>query len=219
MSDQNVPVERTPIDMRTYARALARAWNSVIGGWPTKEQAGVLWAQYGIETGAGPWCWNWNIGNVKHVPGDGYDYMMLAGTWEMINGKRVVFQPPDPATWFRAYPNLDEAMLHHFGLLRGKRYAAGWEGVELGDCGLFARRLKAAGYYTADATAYTNGMLAHFRRWMAIDAFESAMREIEETSRTPTLPIVEAANDNAPVVIDGGTVHPELYDGDPPEAA
>lgn len=198
MAETAVPIQRTVIDMRGYARALARAWLATIGGLPTKAQAGVLWAQYGIETGAGPWCWNYNIGNVKHVHGDGFDYIELPNTWEMIGGKRVVLQPPDPGTWFRSYASLDDGMLEHFRFLHGTRYAPAWEGVELGDCGLFARRLKEHRYYTADATAYTNGMLAHFRRWMASDAFDAAMADIAQAP----------ANDDGPVTIDGGTVHP-----------
>lgn len=180
MSETCVELVQTPITMEAFARALALAWRGELGALPTKEQAGVLWAHYGIETGAGPKAaaWNWNIGNVKHVPGDGHDFIMLPNTWEMVGGKRVVFQPPHPATWFRAFSSLDAAMVEHFRFLRSRKYGSAWEGVELGDCGLFARRLKAAGYYTADATAYTNGMLAHFRAWMRSDAFERALEGI-----------------------------------------
>jgi hypothetical protein len=218
MSENVVPIQRTTIDMRSYARALARAWRAELGALPTKGQAGVLWAQYGIETGAGPWCWNNNIGNVKHVSGDGFDYFMLPNTWEIVNGKRVVFQPPNPATWFRAFPDLDMAMVEHFRFLRGKRYAPAWEGVEMADCGLFARKLKAAGYFTADANAYAKGMLVHFRRWMASDAYDKALVDIAAADAKP-------ANDvDAPVAIDGGTIHPPLppwprSDDEPPDAA
>jgi hypothetical protein len=172
--------------MRGYARALARAWRLELGALPTKEQAGVLWAQYGIETGAGPWCFGWNIGNVKHVAGDGHDFHMLANTWELVNGKNVVFQPPHPATWFRTYPSLDVAMVEHLKFLRNKRYAPAWPAVELGDVGWFARLLKAAGYFTADATAYAKGMKPHFDRWMRSSVFEDALHELEEIPEPPS---------------------------------
>ncbi len=145
LMERCVPFVRTSIDQKTYARALVAAWRALLGSDPTKGQAGVLWAQYGIETGAGPFCWNWNIGNVKHVTGDGHEWMMLPNTWEMERGKRVVYQPPHPATWFRSFPDLDTAMVEHFAFLHGKRYAPAWEGVELEDCGLFARLLKQGG--------------------------------------------------------------------------
>jgi len=214
MTEQNVPILRTPVDMQSYANALALAWRSELGALPTKEQMGVLWAQYGIETGAGSnaACWNNNLGNVKHVAGDGYDYIMLPGTWEMIGGKRVVFQPPSPATWFRAYPSLAAGMQEHFRFLRSKRYAPAWPGVEAGDCTLFATKLKAAGYFTADATAYANGMLVHFRRWMASDAYDNAIAAVDDhdEEQPPELP----ANDFE-------IVHPavDLEPPEPPEAA
>lgn len=204
MSEQNVPIVRTPIDMRTYARAVARAWNASAGAYPTKAQAGVLWAHYGIETSAGPSCWNWNIGNVKHVSGDGHDFIMLPNTWEMEAGKRVVYQPPNPQTWFRSFSSLDDAMSEHFALLHGKRYAAAWEGVELGDCGVFARLLRKAGYFTADATAYAAGMRPHFARWMASTAVDDALAELrqEDVDAMPPFAIVHrlpgSEDDDAP---------------------
>lgn len=48
----------------------------------TKETAGVLWAHFAGETGDGAYCWNFNLGNVKHTTGDGRDYVSLAGVWE-----------------------------------------------------------------------------------------------------------------------------------------
>lgn len=170
MTERLVPTIKTPVSMQAYARALARAWRLLLGAFPTKAQAGVLWAQYGIETGAGPYCWGWNIGNVKHVHGDGYDYQALAGVWEgfsiatanalIASGQAtrdpsaehqkavgagrmsVVFSPKHPASWFRVYPNLDAAMTSHLSFLR-KRFATAWTGVEAGDCTTFARALKA----------------------------------------------------------------------------
>lgn len=218
MSEQNVPIVRTVIDMRMYARAVARAWRQEFGDFPTKGQTGVLYAQYGIETGGGAnaACWNWNIGNVKHVPGDGHDYFMLPNTFEFVSGKRITYQPPDPATWFRSFESLDIAMREHFAFLRGK-YASCWVGVELEDVGVFARKLKEGpdgkentrdDYYTADANAYAAGMRAHFTRFMQSDAFEKAMAEIAEADNRPTLPA--PPDEDAPVTIDGGTIHPDV---------
>ncbi len=63
--------------MKDFARALLEVWPEA-----TKAQAGVLWAHFAGETGDGKYCWNWNLGNVKHVQGDGFDYVALAGVWE-----------------------------------------------------------------------------------------------------------------------------------------
>lgn len=70
--------------MLEFARALLRAWRAVVGALPNKEQAGVLWAHFAGETGDGAYCWNQNLGNVKHVPGSGVKFMSLAGVWECL---------------------------------------------------------------------------------------------------------------------------------------
>lgn len=222
MSEACVPYERTPIDMRTYARAVARAWRDAFGRFPTKGQAGVLYAQYGVETGGPPKaaCWCWNIGNVKHVPGDGHDYYMLPNTSERINGKLVYFQPPDRATWFRAYRDLDTAMREHFAFLRGK-YARCWEGVELEDVGVFARKLKegpdgkedtADDYYTATSEAYAAGMRTHFRAWMASSAFDNALEEL--AAEEPSVVTPEQLLPESPIL------HPAVTwpEREPPES-
>lgn len=63
--------------MIDFARALLAAWPEA-----TKEGAGVLWAHFAGETGDGVFCWNHNLGNMKHVKGDGFDYVSLKGVWE-----------------------------------------------------------------------------------------------------------------------------------------
>lgn len=190
MTERVVPTVRTPVDMRTFAHAVDVAWQELFLGAPArKEQAGVIWAQYGIETGAGPACWCWNIGNIKHVQGDGFDYYMLRDTWEMIHGEKVVFQPPHPATWFRAYPDLATAMAEHLRFLRRPRYAKAWLGVETGDCELFARLLHEAGYFTASASAYAAGLIAHHDHWMASRAWEDATAMIPVDVVHPDVPL------------------------------
>lgn len=72
--------KRTTFSTQDYADAVYAADPSL-----TREQAGVLWAQYAIETGKGKFCWNCNIGNVKVTAGQvqaGTDYFMLKGTWK-----------------------------------------------------------------------------------------------------------------------------------------
>jgi hypothetical protein len=216
MSEELVPTKKTPVTMQGYARGLARAWRLLFGAYPTKGQAGVLWAQYGVETGAGPWCWNFNIGNEKHVAGDGFDYVMLVNVKEIVSGVAKYFQPPHPATWFRAFDSLDASMVDHLKFLHGKRYAAAWEGVELENCGIFARLLKAGGYFTADANDYAAGMRAHFDRWMKATAFEDALLELVGEQERETVPEVEDPPSSAPTTIANvETVHPAVPMGRP----
>lgn len=168
MSEQ-LPVKRTVVSMRDYARAVIRAWHLLFNDLPAKDSLAVLWGQYMVETG-GAACWNWNVGNVKHVEGDGKNWHELRDVLEYVttteadllilhnqaklsthadhiraapHGKvAVLFNPPHPATRFVAYASLDEAMMTHLAFL-AKRFSAAWEEVERGNPNEFAHALKA----------------------------------------------------------------------------
>lgn len=185
-----VPIKRTPIAMNDYARALMRAWRTELGELPTKPQVGVLFAQYMIETG-GSACWCFNIGNVKVTQSQvdaGVDWFDLPGTWEIINGKRVVLQEGDPGRRFRAYASLDDAMVEHLRFLRNRRYKPAWPAVLAGDAMGFARMLKAAGYFTASAEDYGNGMMWHYRKWLSSATYENERDGLEMLQGAETQP-------------------------------
>lgn len=175
------PVTRTTFSTLDYAKAVHEADPSL-----SRESAGVLWAQYAIETGRGKFCWNCNIGNVKvtrAMVNAGRPYFMLPNTWEMVNGKRLVFQPPDEQTWFRHFDTLGEAMTHHVRFLREERYRPAWPAVLSGDPDTFARTLKTLGYYTASADLYAAAMSSFHSEWMRIVDFDAiAGREPVEPS-------------------------------------
>ncbi len=252
MADKNVPVTRTVVSMRDYARAVLRAWHTVGTGLPAKASVAVLWSQHMIETG-GAACWGWNIGNSKHVPGDGYDFHMLKGTWEGVSKGMadaliakglatldtnpshikavaprtcVVFQPPHPATWFRAYASLDEAMQSHLSLLK-KRFGPCWPFVEMGDYRGFAFALKAGrdgkpdtadDYFTANASAYAQGMAGHYDNFMRSAVYEDERDALELLRDAPTQP---APSRRPPQIQDFQVIHPTIdfpprvYDDDP----
>lgn len=185
-----VPIKRTPVAMNDYARALLRAWRAELGGLPSKQAAGVLWAQYMIETG-GAACWCWNLGNVKVTPAQvaaGVDWFDLPGTWEIVRGKRVVLPEGDPGRRFRAYASLSDAMAEHLKFLRNRRYKVAWPAVEAGDVMDFARRLKAAGYFTASAEDYGKGMMWHFRKWLSSTVYENERDGLEAIHEAETQP-------------------------------
>ena len=192
---QRDPVRTTPT-LEAYVGAVVRAWTD--GAPCSSEACAVLWAQYMIETG-GKACWNWNVGNVK-ASDLGRPWHALRGVWEGVSAAEasrlvaageavydanaahqravaprtaVVFEPPHPATRFRAFDSLDEAMGEHLALLR-RRFAKGWPGVLAGDVVAFARGLRAHGYFTASAEAYAAGMRAPFAAALASSAFEMA---------------------------------------------
>ncbi len=250
---EQVPVKRTVITLREYARAVLLAWQSDVA--PEKAAVAVLWAQYMIETG-GAACWNFNCGNVKSQAGDGYDFHCLSGVWEGVSpavaarlvaagearqdpsldhakavgaGRvSIIFSPPHPATRFRAFKSLDEAMVDHLLLLQ-KRFSGAWPAVLAGDYRAFAQRLKAQGYFTASADAYANGMRRPFEEFMKSAGYEdtvTAMAQddivtspgLDNPASEPTLyprPLSEAETGS------GATVHVLRYplEDDPDDAA
>lgn len=206
---------RTVCSTKDYARAFIRAWRGLYAGYPGKDQCGVLYAQWMVET-SGVACWNWNIGNVKITQSQvdaGVPYVDLPGTWEMIDGKRVVLQTGDPGRRFRAYRSLDDAMGEHLRFLRTRRYAPSWPFVEAGDPDGFARALKRQGYYTAPADDYARIMRQAHAQFQRSSAFDDALEEVQRTDEEPTNPEIRLP--------DFDIVHtlPGNDDGSPPDAA
>lgn len=231
-----VPIQRTPIAMSDFARAVMRAWRADEGDIPSKASVGVLWAQHLIETG-GSACWNWNIANAKVTPAQvasGVDWFDLPGTWEIIKGHRVVLPEGDPGRRFRAFPSLVEAMPWHLNLLKG-RFAPCWPAVRAGDVSAFARLLKAGrdgkpntgdDYFTASAEDYAAGMSWHYRKWMASTVYENVRDELEMLQERPTEPqLPDDPDPESTKIVDFAVIHPRVPlrgdadNDDDPEAA
>jgi len=196
MSDQLVPPRRTKFTTNEFIKSLIQAWNIVFQTQPTKEQVGVVWAHYVHETGGGNACWNYNVCNIKK--GSHAKYFMLPGTWEIVNGKKVVFYPPHPATWFRDYDSLKEGMCDYLKFVSGKRYKAAWESVLKGSPEDFSHKLKIAGYYTATEEKYTRILKVYFDKFMKTSSYEETVKPLEST-----LPVVvtEKTVTSVPIII------------------
>jgi hypothetical protein len=218
-----VPIIRTVCSPKVYAAAFIRAWKFLEGSFPTKEQCGVLYAQWMVET-SGKDCWNWNIGNKKVSQAQvdaGVPWIDLPGTWEKINGQRVVLKEGDPGRRFRAYASLDAGMAEHLASLKNK-WATSWPAVKTGDTSKFAHALKAGkdgiegtydDYFTADAEDYARIMGNAFNVWMRSSAFEDALAEVTEASEAETDPEIK---------VEWATVHaavPLPKPDPPPDAA
>lgn len=232
MSENELPVKRTPIGMQDFISAIIRNWQSAVdftrseaakatdpakaarltaiaarmGEAPSKEAAAVLFAQYMIETG-GTSIFNFNIGNVKHVTGDGHDFHSLRGVFEGVSPAEaerlissgqavadpsanhaaavgpgrvsVIFNPPHPATRFRAFSDLDTGVSDHLKFLI-KRFGNAWNAALDGDPTAFANALKAQGYFTASASSYAAGMRPNFNKAMASDVYDTAIAALKE---------------------------------------
>jgi hypothetical protein len=197
---------QTPIDPKTYARAVLAACDAL--GWLrlSKEAVGVLHAQFIVET-SGVHCWNWNLGNVKVTPSQvaaGIPWIDLPGTWEVINGKRVTLPEGDPGRRFRAFDRLDEAMVDHLRMLKERRFRSAWPAVLAGDPALFAHKLKEGpdgkegtwdDYFTAPVEKYAAIMKSAHAQFMRSDAYAKAVGDL-----TPTEPAMSAVEEPLPIV-------------------
>jgi hypothetical protein len=157
-----MPDALTPATMAEVFEAFGAASKELLGTELAREARLVLLAQYCLETGGGKSCHRFNLGNVKHVAGDGRGWTMLAHVTEIIGGAKKTFEPPDPQTWFRAFESLETGALDYLEILH-KRFTASWPAVLSGDVAEFGHALKAQGYYTADESAY----VATLQTWRA----------------------------------------------------
>ncbi len=222
------PIIRTVASTRDYARAAINAWRFIYSAFPTKEQIGVLYAQWMVET-SGKHCWCWNIGNVKVTQAQvdaNVPWFDLPGTWEIINGTRVTLPDGHPGRRFRAYASLDAGMAEHMAFLRNKRYAPSWPFVEAGDPDGFARALKRQGYYSASADDYARIMVAAFSQWLKSSSFDEELAAAVKAAERETQPELEPYRDEEPTptprVVDFPIVHPAIYpppDDEPPPSA
>lgn len=182
---------RTQASVAEWADAIAWAWRQLLPTDPTVDALAVLWAQYALETGRGKSAFAWNLGNIKRVPGDGYDYTVLR-TFEYIDGVRV-----DMDDTFRAYPSLREGAIDYLRFLTRAAYAGPWARVVAGDAAGFAHALKVRGYYTAPENEYTAGLVSlanEFRRSVSEVPPPDTLRDTEPAP--PAVPVeVPAAVD------------------------
>lgn len=187
-----VPTTKTSYTVPQMIEGFIRGWFNQFKQIPKKESIGVIWAQNAIETGSTTAMWNNNIGNVKYAPSKNPDddsnikYMMLNNVWEILGGKKVIFQPPDPATWFRAFDTLEEGVGFHLDFLKNKRYKSSWAAVEAGNPEQFAHLLKVAKYYTASEADYANGMKFHFNKFMKDNTFELVAEQLNQELSKPS---------------------------------
>lgn len=205
MTETLVPAVRTPCTAAQLYAALAADWQAVVGGTPTHDALVVLLAQSAFETGHWSEMWCQNIGNAKHVVGDGRDFYQIRCN-EFPGGKEEWFDPPNPATSFRAFPTLAAGAVDYLALLH-REFTSAWAAVLAGDPATFVHELKLHGYFTGDEATYSRNVVTNFA------AFSRAIPTVAPTSPPPPAAIALSAILTANVEID------ESVHDDPPPAA
>ena len=155
---------KTPLEPKQVFFGLYNAWLQLFGDTPKKESLLVLLAQSTLESGAGyKSCHLNNIGNFKHIDGDGRDFTYFKCS-EIINGKEIWFSPPDPACCFRAYKSLQDGCIDYLSSLH-KRFNKSWQAVLDGNPTEFVISLKKQRYFTANLDLYIKGVVSLFNQY------------------------------------------------------
>jgi hypothetical protein len=151
-----VPSTKTPVTPESMFEALSQAWIATFGTEPQRASILVLLAQWGIETANGASMIQFNVGNFKHVAGDGWSWSTFETTECDADGTCT----PQEAS-FAAYPDLEIGVAVYFHAMV-TRWKAAWPAVVAGDTLAFAKALKTQGYYTAPLAQYAAGLAARF---------------------------------------------------------
>jgi hypothetical protein len=156
-----VAKERTPVAASDVYAALSQAWSSVVGGTPSRSSLLVLLAQTAFETGQWASMWNYNLGNIKHVTGDGNTYIELTCTEYDSSGN-----PYSSPCYFRAYNDLTSGAAAFIQFLsKSSRYSSAWAAVLDGDPHTFVQQLKADGYFTGSEASYESQVVSYFTKF------------------------------------------------------
>jgi Transglutaminase-like superfamily len=148
----------TPVTAQDLANALAAAWPTSVGGSPGSAIQ-VLVAQSAFETGAWGAVWNNNLGNVKYSGGTDY-FQMTASEGSGASTTMV------PSKW-RSYDSLAAGAAAWLSFM-AHNYSSAMASAMQGDVPGFVAALKSSGYFTGDATAYTNGVQQYYSQYSSL---------------------------------------------------
>lgn len=177
MADQRVKQINTPISEAEMANALIVATKELYGITLSKSQTAILIAQNNLETNHRKAMHNYNIGNITHVAGDGWDYFMGGDKTKDKNGNWV------PTTLkFRSYPNLNVAAKDYIKNIHNRGGGKSWQQIINADVAGFSKALKDSRYYEADEKAYTSALLGGANAFNKKDSYEQAKAGTYEKS-------------------------------------
>lgn len=192
MADQQVKQITTPVSEAEMTRALIDAVRELYGINLNKEQTALLIAQNNIETDNRRAMHNYNIGNITHVNGDGWDYFVGGdktrdgkGGWKPIKLK------------FRSYPSLNVAAKDYIKNLHNRAGGSVWKEIIDGNAETFSKALKKSKYYEADEKTYTSalsGRVKDFHKGKSYELSQSGNFEKSkpyDTNQTPNQQVAE----------------------------
>ncbi len=162
-----VPDRLTPLAEEDAIRAFADGWSVALKQDPSPRQLAIIVAHVILENSVGFANLHWyGFGNVKASPTYPGKYCMYRCA-EDIGGREVWFDPPHPATWFRAYDSAAEGAEAHVRFLAldsdgdgVNYYAPAWARLIAGDADGFVRELSRLHYFTGPVDAYAKAVVS-----------------------------------------------------------
>lgn len=180
MADQRVEQITTPVSEAELTRALLDAVKELYGINLSKSQVAILVAQNNLETDHRKSMHNFNIGNITHVKGDGWDYFAGGDRTRDANGN---WKPTTLS--FRAYPNLATAAKDYVKNIHNRNGGRSWQKIMEEDIPGFSSELKKSKYYEADEKDYTNALLAKSKAFKNQNSYEKA-NDVKTNDLKPT---------------------------------
>lgn len=181
-----VAPEKTPLSFEVAANAMRVALTELLGDEPHSAVLALALAKTALETGRWQAMWNGNWGNVKCSDKyDGYftcielnEVIAHAVVWYapggllnrkggQVIGERHDVPPGHPQTRMRAFSSPEAGALDYCRFVSGGRYGAAWRRLLEGDAAGYVHELKRAGYFTADETPYTKGVVSLQREFLS----------------------------------------------------
>lgn len=146
MSDQEKKAEVKEMTQEDLVKYLIYCAKKEFNINLNKNQIGILVAQNNLETGHRKHMYNYNIGNIKHVHGDGHDYFVLNNVIEYKNKKQI----KEKSAMFRHYDSPQDGVTDYLRNIKNRGGGLVWNAVLRGDPAAFSKALKQTGYYTAN---------------------------------------------------------------------
>jgi hypothetical protein len=186
---QLVPTVRTLVTVPGVYAALRGAWLAQMGAYPARGSLLCLLAQWALETGRGAAMYCYNLGNVRHVPGDVRDWCLLPRVSEIVGGKEVFYDHATSPSMceFRAFSSLDEGAADYLATVRTD-FASTWGALMTGDPRTWVKALAAARYFTASEPRYEDAvasLVAEFDRAIPPDAEQPVAIDVARIAVDP----------------------------------
>lgn len=153
----------TPLSRQDAAQALLTAYQLLTGALPSSAVLALLMAQSALETGHWQKIHQFNFGNAKAKPD--YPLIVQFRCSELdAQGVEHFFDPPDPQSNFRAYPDAASGALDYLKVLHSRSHW--WQGLHTENPSSFVDALATPPkYFTASPALYKRTIVSLFEQF------------------------------------------------------